>query len=249
MAALQAAGCLVTSDTGEIAWHNPLFPELPTAGEPPAAGLAPLPEYGQLVASPDSSTRRVAEMLRPLPPFGRSVLFLGDDDLTSLHLARHLPGEITVADVDARVLDRVASFKTAPDAVLRAVTYDVMTPLPAAMVGAFDYVHCDPVDDGPWLAAWLERALQALRMEIGARLFLNVSPRRLGIRLPGVHRDPLDHGLLLERQIADCSRYDIAQSSDPFYAVPSPREGAVYTDLLVFRRALRDLAAAASRIS
>lgn len=233
---LAESDCLSVSTGGEFAWTSRLFPAL---GEPYAAQegcLVPLPEYGQLVASPESSVRRVTEMLRPLPPFGRTVLFLGDDDLTSLYLAARLPGDIVVADIDNRVLERVSAFESRSSSSLRAVLYDVMTPLPAGLTGAFDYVHCDPVDEGFWLAAWLECAVRALSAEVGARFFLNISPRRLGNRLPGLHRYLLQYGLLLERQIVNCSRYALAQSTDPFYVASPPGAVSVYTDLLIFRR-------------
>lgn len=238
---------------GALTWVHPLFPVVAPRHSQLAediatwlAELRPDTRLGQLQASLESSARRVDAMLRDLPAVGRSVLFLGDDDLTALLLANAMVGAVTVIDVDPRVLDLFARVKREYGLDLTAQAHDVRVPLPEELCGRFDSVHCDPVDEGPWLEAWLRAAVGALVPHAGARLFLSISPRRLGIRYLGVHRFLLEQGFVLERRVQDLNMYPVAVSEDSFYRTHLTRiadepwrasiAGEIHTDLLVFRR-------------
>ncbi len=245
-------GIVAVSDAGTLDWREPLFPEIPPRcadlherlGEWIAA-LRPEAQFGQLQASTDSSMRRVQAMLRDLPALGRSVLFLGDDDLTSVLLANAIAGSVTVMDVDVRVLGLLGRIAGEHRLDLTPVEHDVRKPLGEEFRRRFDTVHCDPVDDGPWLEQWLHVAVAALLPVVGARLFLSLAPRRLGERYLGVHRFLQEQGFVLERRERNLNAYAIDRVEDAFYRTHLPRvadaawrasvDWAVHTDLLVFR--------------
>lgn len=238
--------------TGALQWLQPLFPPAGQAVSTVLAGLPgwlrelqPEAQYGQLQATAASSERRVAALIRDLPALGRSVLFLGDDDLTSLLLAGAICGDVTVADVDQRVLKLVARVAGDFGLGISTIAHDVRQPLPPELQQRYDSVHCDPVDDGIWLEWWLRAAVSALMPVPGARLFLSLSPRRIGSRYVGVHRFLQERGFVLEHRERNANQYPIADVQDAFYRSGDSRiasvpwagavEWALGTDLLVFR--------------
>lgn len=239
-------------EDGSLVWRRPLFPE--TAERHLGLGervrgwlqeMRPEARFGQLQASVESSARRVDALVRDLPTLGRSVLFLGDDDLTSILLANVLRGRVTVLDVDRRLLDLVRRVAQDFQLDLDAVEHDVRAPLEEVLRRRFDTVHCDPVDDGPWLQLWLRAAVAALIPVAGARLLLSVSPRRLGERYLGLHRFLLGQGFVLEYRVKDLNAYLVSGVGDGFYRTHERRVAdrlwfssvgwAIHTDLLVFR--------------
>ena len=254
VAVLREQGVLELHDDGALRWRVPLFPEpaapAVTAERAPAwmHELSARPSFGQIRTSLASSERRAAALLEGLPPFGRHVLFLGDDDLTSIVLAARRPGPVVVADVDPRVLEAVRRAREAWDLPLEAIELDVRHPLPASLRGGFDLVHCDPMDDGIWLELWLRRSMEACREQPGARVAVSVAPRRLGRRLLGLHALAQHGGFALHERHAALGRYPVEGVEGEFYggharvlaalgpAALRSLPWEVCTDLLVFRR-------------
>lgn len=252
LSALVERGVAAIGERGELAWKEPLFPAPPAPDTEMLERLearlsrdAPEVRYGQLRASARSSAARVAWLVRDLPPIGRSVLFLGDDDLTSVLLAASISGDVTVLDADPRVLTLVAETAAEEGLSIKTVQHDLRRPLPEGLRRRFDSVCCDPVDDGAWLQLWLQRAFDALMPIAGARLFLSIGERRLGDRLAGLHRFALEHGLLLEHRAPGLNEYRLSQARDAFAHTFRARvaeepwaggvEWAAHSDLLVFR--------------
>ncbi|MCA9656039.1 MAG: bis-aminopropyl spermidine synthase family protein [Myxococcales bacterium] len=255
VAVLRRHAGLELADDGTLRWQAPLFPTPPA----PVVDAATAPEwmttlaadagFGQLRTSLQSSERRAVALLRSLPPFGRRVLLLGDDDLTSIFIAARRPGEVVVADVDPRVLEAVDRARQTWDLPLRSIELDVRRPLPSELRGGFDVVHLDPMDDGVWLELWTQRAMEACREQAGARIGISVAPRRLGRRLMGLHAFLQHGGFALHSRDAGLGRYPLRDVDDAFYRAheaaaralglppsPSDRVWEIPTDLLCFVR-------------
>lgn len=252
LSVLVRRGVAALDSDGGFAWREAPFPAPPI----PDAGIAerlqdrlsqkvPDVGWGQLFASARSSAARVEWIVRDLPPIGRSVLFLGDDDLTSVLLAASISGDVTVLDADPHVLEQVAEAAAEEGLSIETVQHDLRRPIPDHLRRRFDSVCCDPVDDGVWLQLWLEQALYALLPMAGARLFLSIGEMRLGERLGGLHRFALEHGLVLEHRVRNLNEYDLSQAQDTFCRTFMARVAgeswagrvawAAHTDLLVFR--------------
>lgn len=254
VAVLRDRGVVALDDDGTLRWRAPLFPEpaepVVVAERAPAwmHELSASASFGQIRTSLASSERRAAALLEGMPPFGRRVLFLGDDDLTSIFLAARRPGRVVVIDVDPRVLEAVRRARETWDLPLEAIELDVRQPLPTSLRGGFDLVHCDPMDDGIWLELWLRRCMEACREQAGARMAMSVAPRRLGRRLLGLHALAQHGGFALHERRAAVGRYPVEGVEGSFYKGHTrvlealgatghrslPWE--VCTDLLVFRR-------------
>ncbi len=124
-----------------------------------------LPEFDQGFIEPEIAVARVVFMYHKGDLEGQKILFLGDDDLTSVAaLLSGLPQEIAVLDIDDRVLEFVQ--RAAEEhgwKKLRVYRYDVRDPLPSEFVARFDVFFTDPVETLPGLRIFLSRCAQALR--------------------------------------------------------------------------------------
>jgi SAM-dependent methyltransferase len=117
--------------------------------------------FGQTPCLPESAAARVLELTRHLEP-GARVLTLGDDDLLCMGLA-HLGYRVTACDIDPLLiafLDRVAK-EEGLDVDARVL--DLLAPLPAEEVGAYDAVLTDPMSYEDCLVAFVGRALALTR--------------------------------------------------------------------------------------
>ena len=99
---------------------------------------------------------------------GRKILFLGDDDATSLIVGLlDLVEDITVIDIDSNVIDFL--LQKANDLSIKnynVVSHDLRDPLPSNLLNKFDLVITDPPYTNEGLRLFLKRAQQALRTEI-----------------------------------------------------------------------------------
>ena len=166
-------------------------------------------------ATPETAIRRAAYLFEHDAIEGRSIIFLGDDDLTSIAvglLSEHLgvrPERLVVCDVD----DRLTRFieQTAGDTVpVEVVHHNLRNPLDKNLVGAFDAFFTDPPYTIPGLDLFCKRGVAALGQEVGKMGFASFG-----------HKGPQDTvgigATLSGRQLAvieiipDFNRYDGAQ--------------------------------------
>jgi hypothetical protein len=173
--------------------------------------------FDQLYCTPDSTQRR-AEKIRELTMSAESrVLFVGDDDLTSILLAREFAGEIHVIDLDERLLEFIA--KAAPS--VRCHKLDlILGGIPAWMYQHFDTVILDPPWDirGAW--AFLSRALYCLRDHVDARILLAFCPVQMeliGSQMRQFWQRLARHGLFCEGISHTFHLYDLAPMNTEAY--------------------------------
>ncbi len=124
-----------------------------------------IPEFDQGYIEPEITVARAAFMYARGDLEGQKIIILGDDDLTSLAVAlTGLPKEITVLEIDERILDfidRVAAERKWNH--LKTYKYDVREPLPAGLAGKYDTFFTDPVETLPGLKLFLSRCTEALK--------------------------------------------------------------------------------------
>ncbi|TDA68798.1 MAG: putative methyltransferase [Clostridia bacterium] len=122
-------------------------------------------EFDQGCVRVADSLGRVLVMYRQGDLEGREILFLGDDDLTSLAAAlTGLPAGITVLEIDPQL---VAFLRTVAQERgwenLRVREYDVRNPWPEDLHGQFDVAVTDPVETRAGFTLFLSRATEGLR--------------------------------------------------------------------------------------
>jgi S-adenosylmethionine decarboxylase proenzyme len=119
-------------------------------------------------ATSDTVINRMLFLLKKGELEGRKILFLGDDDATSLIIGLlDLIEEITVIDIDSHVIDFLS--RKANDLFIKnynVVSHDLRDPLPPEFINKYDLVITDPPYTNEGLRLFLKRAQQALRTEI-----------------------------------------------------------------------------------
>lgn len=188
----------------------------------------------QSFALPESNLRRCLFALDRGALLGRRVLFLGDDDAGSIAtalLARELGSnvEVSALDVDPRVLSYIQGAAGAEKLPITLVEHDARQPLPGDLLNSYDTVFTDPPYTLPGLRLFLSRALQAVRQEVGASVFLSFG-----------HRPPVEMvellALLAEMRVGvselrpGFNRYEgasvLAGTSDLYHLLPTSESTA-----------------------
>ncbi|MEE8354885.1 MAG: bis-aminopropyl spermidine synthase family protein [Candidatus Bathyarchaeia archaeon] len=136
------------------------------------------PKLDQAHATPETALRRALYMLDGGSLAGRNVLFLGDDDLTSVAagLLRVAKG-ITVVDIDGRLLEAITGISEEEGLGITCVLHDLREPLPEELRGAFDTFLTDPPYTLPGLELFLSRGIQALMWRKTSTAYLAYSDK------------------------------------------------------------------------
>jgi predicted methyltransferase len=153
------------------------------------ADAAPSPrlELDQCHTTVKAKLRRVLAMHAADALAGRRILFLGDDDLVSIALARFVRRfgssatveRVTVVDVDERLLAFIEDELAEAPFPVECVQHDLREPLLPSLACAFDTVVTDPPYTTAGASLFLSRAVESLRGE-GADVFLSFGSRRPG---------------------------------------------------------------------
>lgn len=143
----------------------PPGPELVERMAELAAGMPPSRwRLDHVSATPETMAGRALYLAGEYELHGASVLCLGDHDLTSLAVGSVAPGaDLTVVDIDERILDHVSGSAGRLGLPLTTAWADLRLALPASLVGTADLVFTDPPYTIDGMRLFLVRALEALR--------------------------------------------------------------------------------------
>ncbi|MBU1071544.1 bis-aminopropyl spermidine synthase family protein [Patescibacteria group bacterium] len=134
----------------------------------------PRRKYDQFTATIETTARRVSL----LNFFGdireKRILFLGDDDFTSIPTASlKIAQNITVVDIDTRILNEIANISEKHDLDIERLKYDVREPIPNILKNQFDVVFTDPPYTPKGIKLFVSRAIEMLdKKNKTARLYV-----------------------------------------------------------------------------
>jgi hypothetical protein len=150
-------------------------------------------------------------MLREGDLGGRRVLFLGDDDLTSVAAAL-LGGAdaITALDIDGRLLAVIKEISDEEGLDIECVLHDLRDPLPEGLRGAFDTFFTDPPYTLPGLRLFLSRGLEAIRPRKTAGIYLAFADKP-PLEMLEIHRAINEMGLFVGELIPRFNEYEGAE--------------------------------------
>ncbi|MEM2341505.1 MAG: bis-aminopropyl spermidine synthase family protein [Candidatus Bathyarchaeia archaeon] len=95
---------------------------------------------------------------------GKSFILIGDDDLLSVALAlTNLPSRIFVLDIDAGLGRYIGGLCKEHGLEIEFQQYDVSSPLPKGLLGAFDVFSSEPLETLSGLKAFLSRGIACLK--------------------------------------------------------------------------------------
>lgn len=172
----------------------------------------PVRELDQFSATVDTIARRAALMHFNADLAGKRVLFLGDDDHTSVAVNALSEAEsVTVLDIDDRILKSVAALST--NEIVTA-QYDARLEVPEEHNGQFDVVFTDPPYTSEGITLFVSRAISMLDLNNqAARIYLCYgNSDRAKERFLPVYQALVDSGLMIRWVFDKFNRYDGAES-------------------------------------
>jgi len=175
--------------------------------------LRPMPSMllDQAFATPETALKRTLYMMREGDLVGREVLFLGDDDFTSVASALlGVAQGITVLDVDERLLNTISDISMKEGLGLECVLHDLREPLPPNLKGRFDVVLTDPPYTVPGLRLFLSRAIEALKPRKTASIYAAFADKP-PLEMLEVHREITGMGMFVRELIPRFNEYEGAE--------------------------------------
>lgn len=166
-------------------------------------------------ATAETAIRRAVYLFEHDAIEGRSLLFLGDDDLTSVAvglLAGRLgirPKRVTVIDADERLVTFLRDFGSDNDPI-ETIHHDLRQPIPEFLVGEFDAFFTDPPYTIEGLKLFLARGVRALRTGVGPLGFVSFG-RKSPQDTVGIGRVLVELGLGCVEMVPNFNRYEGAQ--------------------------------------
>lgn len=174
----------------------------------------PKPDFAldQSHATSTTVINRALYLLKKGEIEGREIIFLGDDDATSLAVGRlNLAEGITVLDTDNNILQFLSeSANSLSIKNFKVISHNLKEPCPANILNRFDVVIMDPPYTNDGLRLFLKRAKQVLKTEIeiegkkhdviGKKCLLcfgNKPPEEL----KHIQLSILDHGFIIKEMI------------------------------------------------
>jgi len=165
----------------------------------------------QAFATPQTSLLRALFMLEEGDVEGRNVIFLGDDDLTSvatglLRAAR----KIAVIDVDERLTDLIRDISEREGLGIECILHDLRDTLPVELRNGYDVVFTDPPYTIQGLRLFVSRGIEALSKKKCGSVYLAFAhkPPKEMLRLQMAINEM---GLVVRELIPRFNRYEGAE--------------------------------------
>ncbi|MFX1374755.1 MAG: adenosylmethionine decarboxylase [Promethearchaeota archaeon] len=180
----------------------------------------PVPEFALDQSHADFSTviKKTLFLLKKGDIEGRSIIFLGDDDLISLAVGlTKLAKNIMVLDIDKRVIDYLSnSVEELSIEKFNVMSHDLRQPCPKRMINKYDVVIMDPPYTYEGLRLFLKRAGQVLKSSIkidgmetqiiGKKCLLSFGNKPPD-EMQKLQFSILDHGFIINEMIPDFNHY------------------------------------------
>ena len=195
----------------------------------------------QFFATEETVLRR-AILLGSIPDISqKQLLFLGDDDLTSVVFSLLFKaGKVTIVDIDSRVLRFIEMVSHKEGLLIETFEHDLRNPLPKSEFKRYDIAFFDPPYTPKALNTWLNRAIESTitagpdrkkkKPELLSRklyfLCYGYTDRETERGLK-VQQVLTSLGLVIQEKIRDFNRYYGAESmgskSDIYVIQPTPK--------------------------
>jgi len=196
----------------------------------------------QAFCTPETTVLRALFMLEEGDVEGRRIIFLGDDDLTSIATGLlKASRKITVIDIDDRMLKLIDNISGSEELNIECVHHDLRQPLPDGLKNNYDVVFTDPPYTIQGLKLFLSRGIEALRRRKCASIYLAFAhkPPEEMLSIQAVINEM---GLFIQEMIPRFNRYEGAEmfANTTFLAkletteathplITGPFEGKIYT--------------------
>ena len=194
-------------------WLKPVVEKLDTL-----LSSRPTPDFSldQSHAETPTIAMRVAYLYEHDGMEGKELLFLGDDDLTSLAtiiFAKEFGlqlGTVAVVDVDKRILAFIAESCNYLGCDIDTFCLDLREDIPADLANTFDVFVTDPPYTLDGLSLFIARGIEALKPGVGRQCFLSYGSKNPSDSVK-VYSSIVSMGLAIQEVIPQFNRYVGAQ--------------------------------------
>ena len=150
--------------------------------------------FDQRPVTLETTINRVLYMLSKNDVIGKKVVFLGDDDLTSLALGLYNKDtNITVLDVDKRLVDFINDMSKKYNLNIEAYEYNVIDYLDKKYKGKYDVVMTDPTPEKVPFTIFMNACIHLLKLD--------------GIIYTSIYSSAMDRNMDLQKAITDMNLY------------------------------------------
>lgn len=197
----------------------------------------PKREFDQFYATEETLIKRALLIKKFYKKVNGEILFLGDDDLTSIATSLILNSPpIAVVDIDKEILDLIDKISKDYNFNIQTIQYDLRNPLPKNKFYNFNLIFFDPPYTPLGIFVWLNRALEA-SMGKGRNkkrkspdflknkyyfLCYSYGERSLERGLE-IQRIITQLGLIIETKLKNFNKYYNARPSDLYILKPTPK--------------------------
>jgi len=176
---------------------------------------SPRREFDQFIATVETMARRASLLNFMGDVRGKKILFLGDDDFTSVAIASlNSAKEITVLDIDEIILNGIKDASKKIDNHINTFKYDARKAPPSKFVNKFDVVFTDPPYTTAGISLFVSRAISFLdKRNSSARIYVCYgNSDRAKERFLPIYDVFVDSGLMIRWVLDKFNRYIGAES-------------------------------------
>lgn len=198
---------------------------------------SPKRQFDQFIATAETVAKRATLLKHFADLQGKNVLFLGDDDFTSLACALiEKSAQITVADIDRRILKNIKRISDKNNFKIATAHYDARATLPKNLLGKFDVVFTDPPYTPRGISLFLSRAIDALnKRSVNSKIYIcyGTSNKAKERYLP-IYEIFINSGMFIKWVFDEFNKYkgapSIGNSSSLFICEPTPKTKPLIQD-------------------
>lgn len=190
----------------------------------------PIPkrEYDQFYTTPETQIKRIKLLSENHDLQNSEVIFLGDDDVTSVCLGLlGITKRIAVVDIDQRQLDFIEKVARSLKIKLELYLCDLREGLLSELTKKFDIIFTDPPYTPDGFSLFLQRGLESARGLVSTLyLCYSTSDRSLERLLP-IQEELIKRALVLKQVFSDFNNYtgaySIGDKSNLYVVSPTPK--------------------------
>lgn len=174
----------------------------------------PLRELDQFQATTDTVVDRALYLHQKGEVFKRDIVFLGDDDLTSIAVAfLDRARSVTVIDIDQRILDLITRISDEYELNIRTINADFRTDSLSNLDNNFDVIFTDPPYTADGIGLFVSRGKNLLRDSYASSTYVCYgNSSRAPERIASVQREILSQGFVFDEIRANFNQYHGANS-------------------------------------
>jgi len=171
-------------------------------------------EYDQFRATPGTVLDRVRLIHEHDDLYGREIIFLGDNDLTSVAVSlTGLPKSVTVLDIDDEVLDTISEISKTEGLNIKTIKHDLRNRVKRSLEDRFEVVFSDPPFTQAGFSLFLQRSLDVAEDTLASSIYICYGTSQLSReRSLAIQKIISEAGLLITYMKASFNEYIGAES-------------------------------------